>query len=112
MDLEISRRTDALSTFVRSLYHHRGSLNPLCHTLAQGLWLAVLALCAVAAFARRRRPEAQALTLAILGATAYLLLFEVWPRYLFVFAPLYVLLATMALDRPLFARAGEKRQKA
>ena len=73
--------------------------------------LAVLALCAVAAFARRR-PEAQALTLAILGATAYLLLFEVWPRYLFVFAPLYVLLATMALDRPLFARAGEKRQKA
>lgn len=112
LDLEIPRRTDTLSTFVRSLYHHRGSLNPLCHTLAQGLWLAVLALCAVAAFARRRRPEAQALTLAILGATAYLLLFEVWPRYLFVFAPLYVLLATLALDRPLFARAGEKRQKA
>ena len=44
--------------------------------------------------------------------TAYLLLFEVWPRYLFVFAPLYVLLAAMALDRPLFARGGEKRQKA
>ena len=74
--------------------------------------VAALALCAVAACARRRRPEAQALTLAILGATAYLLLFEVWPRYLFVFAPLYVLLATLALDRPLFARAGEKRQKA
>ena len=52
------------------------------------------------------------LTLALLGATAYLLLFEVWPRYLFVFAPLYVLLAAMALDRPLFARGGEKRQKA
>ena len=47
-----------------------------------------------------------------LYATAYLLLFEVWPRYLFVFAPLYVLLAAMALDRPLFARGGEKRQKA
>ena len=93
--------------------HRAGTaVNPLCNTLAQGLWLAVLALCAVAAFARRRRPEAQALTLAILGATAYLLFFEVWPRYLFVFAPLYVLLATMALDRPLFARAGEKRQKA
>ena len=47
-----------------------------------------------------------------MGATAYLLLFEVWPRYLFVFAPLYVLLAAMALDRPLFARGGGKRQKA
>lgn len=112
LDLEIPKRTDALSTFIRSLYHHRGSLNPLCHTLAQGLWLAALALCAIAAFTRRRRPEAQALTLALLGATAYLLLFEVWPRYLFVFAPLYVLLAAMALDRPLFARGGEKRQKA
>lgn len=112
LDLEIPKRTDALSTFIRTFYHHRGSLNPLCHTLAQGLWLAVLAMCAVAAFTRRRRPEAQVLTLALLGATAYLLLFEVWPRYLFVFAPLYVLLATLALDRPLFARGGEKRQKA
>ena len=112
LDMEVPRRTDALSTFIRSLYHHRGSLNPLCNTLAQGLWLAVLAMCAIAAFVCRRRPEAQALTLALLGATAYLLLFEVWPRYLFVFAPLYVLLATLVLDRPLLARGGEKRQKA
>ena len=112
LDLEIPRRTDALSTFVRSLYHHRGSLNPLCHTLAQGLWLAVLALCAIASFVCRRYPAVQVLTLALIGATAYLLLFEVWPRYLFIFAPLYVLLAAMALDRPLFVRSGEKRQKA
>ena len=112
LDMEVPDRTDVLSVFIRSLYHRRGSLNSLYNTLAQGLWLAVLALCAIAAFARRRRAEAQALTLALMGATAYLLLFEVWPRYLFVFAPLYVLLAAMALDRPLFARGGGKRQKA
>ena len=112
LDMEVPDRTDVLSVFIRSLYHRRGSLNSLYNTLAQGLWLAVLALCAIAAFARRRRAEAQALTLALMGATAYLLLFEVWPRYLFVFAPLYVLLATLALDRPLLAHSSEKRQKA
>ena len=30
---------------------------------------------------------------------AYLLLFEVWPRYLFVYAPLFVVLAALGLER-------------
>lgn len=111
LDLEVPRRTDALSTFVRSLYHHRGSLNPLCHTLAQTLWLVVLTMCALASFMRRRHPAVQATALALIGATAYLLLFEVWPRYLFLFAPLYLLLAAMALDRPLSIKKRTKHEK-
>lgn len=112
LDLEIPKRTDALSTFLRSLYHKKGSLNPLCHTVAQGLWLAMLMLCAVACFTRRRHPAVQVFSLALMGATAYLLLFEVWPRYLFVFAPLYLLLAAMAVDVPLPARWNKRRAKA
>ena len=40
------------------------------------------------------------LALTLLGVTAYLLLFEVWPRYLFLYAPFFILLASMALDKP------------
>ena len=32
--------------------------------------------------------------------TAYLLLFEVWPRYLFLYAPFFVILAALAFDGP------------
>ncbi len=103
LDLEIPKRTDALSVFLRSFYHHRGAYNRLCHTLAQCLWLGLLTLCAYAAIARRRHPAVPLLSLTLLGLTAYLLLFEVWPRYLFLYAPFYVLLAAMAFDRPLKA---------
>ena len=88
---------------MRSFYHHRGAYNRLCHTLAQCLWLGLLTLCAYAAIARRRHPAVPLLSLTLLGLTAYLLLFEVWPRYLFLYAPFYVLLAAMAFDRPLKA---------
>lgn len=104
LDLEVPRRSDALSAFVRSLYYTKGSLNPLCHTLAQGLWLTILLLCAWATFSLRRHPLVQVLALSLIGATAYLLLFEVWPRYLFIFAPLFTLLAALGLDHPLIKK--------
>ena len=36
----------------------------------------------------------------MIGLTAYLLLFEVWPRYLFLYAPFFVILASLAFDKP------------
>ena len=101
LELEIPKRTDGLSTFLRSLYHKRGALMPLCQTLAQGLWLGVLTLCAYAAIRMRKNPAVQVLALTLLGLTAYLLLLEVWPRYLFLYSPFYVILASMALEKPL-----------
>ena len=36
----------------------------------------------------------------LIGLTAYLLLFEVWPRYLFLYAPFFVILSSLAFDKP------------
>lgn len=96
--LEIPKRTDALSIFLRQFYHARGAYNLLYHTIVQGVWLGVLTLCAYAAFARRKNATVAMLSLTLIGLTAYLLLFEVWPRYLFLYAPFYAILASMALD--------------
>lgn len=112
LDLEIPRRTDTLSTFGSQPLPSPRQPQPAVPHAGPG---PVAGGAGAVRGCRRLRaaaaPEAQALTLAILGATAYLLLFEVWPRYLFVFAPLYVLLATMALDRPLFALRRRKAPK-
>lgn len=104
LELEVPKRTDALSAFLRSLYHKRGALMPCCQTLVQGLWLALLGLCAISCFRLRRNPAVAVLALTLLGVTAYLLLFEVWPRYLFLYAPMFVILASMALAKPLFSK--------
>lgn len=107
LDLEIPKRTDALSVFLRSLYHHRGTYSRYCQTLVQMVWLGVLTLCAYTAFRRRKEPVIALLSLTLIGLTAYLLLFEVWPRYLFLYAPFFVLLSCMAFDKPI--KALQKR---
>lgn len=104
LELEVPKREDGLSAFLRSLYHKRGALTPYCQTLAQGVWLTVLGLCAAGCIRSRRNPAVAVLALTLLGLTAYLLLFEVWPRYLFLYAPVFVILAALALDKPLFSK--------
>lgn len=101
LELEVPKRTDPISTFLRSLYHKRGSLMPACQNIAQWLWLMILTLCVMACIRGRSHPAVALLALTLLGATAYLLLFEVWPRYLFLYAPFFVILASLALDKPL-----------
>lgn len=101
LELEVPKRTDALSTFLRSLYYEDGALMPYCQTLAQWLWLMLLVLCMIACFRMRLKPAVPLLALTLLGLTAYLLLFEVWPRYLFLYAPFFVILASLALEKPL-----------
>jgi len=104
LELEVPQRSDSLSTFLRSFYHRRGAYMPYCQTLLQCLWLGVLTLCAYAAFRLRKNPAVALLCLTLLGLTAYLLLFEVWPRYLFLYAPFFVILASLAFEKPLFSK--------
>ena len=100
LELEVPERTDALSGFLRRLYHKSGDLMPVCQAAAQCLWLGVLALCAVAAFRHWNRPVVALIGLTLIGLTAYLLLFEVWPRYLLLYAPFFVILSSLAFDKP------------
>ncbi|MDD3335616.1 MAG: hypothetical protein PHI98_08855 [Eubacteriales bacterium] len=94
----VPKRTDGLSTFLRSIYYRQGALNPAYCTAMQCLWLLTLLLCAVGALMRRKERSVQLIALALLGLSGYQLLFEVWPRYLLLYAPLFVLLASLGLE--------------
>ena len=99
LQLEVPRRTDALSALLRSLYYTNGASNGLFVSACQVLWLAVLLLCAFAfTFGRKKQPHLPPLALTLLGLSAYLLLFECWPRYLFLYAPFFVVCATLGLQ--------------
>lgn len=77
------------------------------HTLVQLLWLGILTLCAYSAITRRREPVVALLSLTMIGLTVYLLLFEVWPRYLFLYAPFFVISAALAFDKPILKAADK-----
>lgn len=96
--MEAPPRQDAASLFLRSIYYGNGKWNGLYRTLYQGLWLALLALCALGLLLGRRTPLVQLLGLALLGLTLYQVLFECWPRYLFLYIPLYLLLGATGVD--------------
>ena len=101
LELEVPKRSDALSTFLRDFYYEDGAYMPYCQTAAQCLWLMLLLLCARGGIRMRKHPAAALIGLTLIGVTAYLLLFEVWPRYLFLYAPFYLILASLALEKPL-----------
>ncbi|MCE5344253.1 MAG: hypothetical protein LLF96_11825 [Eubacteriales bacterium] len=98
--LERPARSDAASVFLRTLYDKNSNAGVLIAMLMQGVWFAILLLCAAAFWGKGRREAVTAsLGLTLLGVTAYLLLFEAWPRYLFLYAPLFVIAAALGLQR-------------
>ncbi len=97
LPVDVPERSDPVGSFLCSLYHQNGRLMPICQAVAHCLWMMLLGLCAAACFRRRKQTAISVLGLAMIGLTAYLLLFEVWPRYLFLFAPYFVILSAMAL---------------
>ncbi|MCC9174667.1 hypothetical protein [Arthrobacter sp. zg-Y179] len=76
----------------------------------QGTWFAVLALVAVPLFLRTPRllrPELSAMRIALLGLLLFLLLFEARARFLYLYAPYFIVLASLS-----FSAAMERLQQA
>ncbi len=60
------------------------------------VWFASLLLCAAVFLGEGRHDTViAALELMRLGVTAYLLLFEVWPRHMILYAPLFAVVASL-----------------
>lgn len=60
--------------------------------IAQALWFMILAGIVLNAFARKQPKGVQVICITLLGLSAFLLLFEAGARYLFLYAPFYVIL--------------------
>ena len=87
-----------LSPLLRSIYYsHEGALYPAYANVVQALWMGVLALCAAASLCRQDE-RAAVLMLTLLALTLFETLFEARARYLFIFAPLYIALATCGIQ--------------
>lgn len=97
--LDVPPEKDAAATFLRSVYYNGAKNYPVFVAVQQTLWLFVLLCAAFSAFSLKTRSDASRVAmLAILLISAFLLLFECRARYLYLFSPLFFLLAGIGLS--------------
>lgn len=85
---------------LRSWFYGIGTAYPYNALIRQLLWIFILAFAPLAVFTQKNFTTVEkVLLLTVLGYTLYLGIFESHARYLFTFAPIYILLAAMGLKR-------------
>lgn len=116
----IKPEPSAAAGILRSLFYNTGKYYPVWKRTVHGIWwgsiLLVLASVVVALYdlLKKNRYSAAYLILlsSLIGATLYDAIFETRARYLYIFAPLYILcgmLAIQKLTRPGFMPAEEEK---
>ena len=100
----LSERHSIVSPFLRQVYYNPylaqgyGQYNAVWMNTVQAIWMLVLALalcCAV--FVKEERLAV--VMLSLIGITLFEMLFEARARYLYCYAPVYILMASIGLNR-------------
>ena len=95
-DFCFCNKLDILNNPIREFFISEGKYHTLYMSLVQVLWDMILLLVLFGTpFISNRNTAAVALT--VIGSIFYLLLFECSPRYLYLFIPFYVIMATISL---------------
>lgn len=91
---EVPKRDNPISDIITNFYYNNEKYNGWFNQLEQSLWLFVLLGCA---FIVKKRPsrEESVLELALIGLFFFVMLFEARARYLFCFAPVFVVCAAL-----------------
>lgn len=89
-----------LSRFLRSIYYppeQGGEYYRIWSNFEQAVWLNILLLSAFSVIAKKESTIA-VIMLAIIGLTVFEAIFEARARYLYIYAPLYIVLAAKGLE--------------
>ncbi|MDO4983381.1 MAG: hypothetical protein Q4E35_07500, partial [Eubacteriales bacterium] len=103
--VNILPETTRLSHFLRQLYYSaaevEGALYPIYKNSAQLIWVSELSFVLLAGFTVRkdRKKEYSTFFLCIIGIFLYEILFEARARYIYIFVPLFALLAAVGISR-------------
>lgn len=87
-----------MSVFLRSIYYPSENRYELYKNSMQIIWAAVLVLNIISTLGKERKKEYVVLYIVIMGITLYEILFETRPRYLYIFAPIFCIIAASGLE--------------
>ena len=107
---EIFENDSKTAEITRSFYYSNGKNYQIFLNAEQAIWLSLLLLSLGAFFSHGKAVAVIEITL--LGLILYLLLFEVRARYVYIFAPLIIVLAAcsiQSISNPGFLKAPDRR---
>ena len=91
-------RNVKMGPFLRDVFYETGNKYPVLAAVQQAVWLVVLLLCGLCLFLKKDR-HMTVLVISLIGIILFNMLFEARARYLIVFVPIFVLTATLVLER-------------
>lgn len=106
-----------MAPFLKSIFYSDGSRHEILKTIEQIVWIGVLLFAFAAGFVRQteeNQADLNILTLSIVGLTLFQMLFEVRARYLFLYVPVYCILATLGFENlwtGIQRKSGVKRKE-
>lgn len=103
---DVSIKNDKISVFLRDVYYPEGEYHKKYAEFCQGIWLIILFGC-IGLMKEEQWEKYVVPMLAVLGITAFLLIFESRARYLFLFTPVYVALGSIGLKN-IYANLEQK----
>lgn len=101
--LDVHPAETTVGRLLQRLYYNRGEmkgdLHPIFATFEQSLWLLLLMFCLIALVASDccKQADVQIIVLTLIGLTLFETLFEARARYLYAYAPYYVVLAVLGM---------------
>ncbi len=90
-----------MSPFLRSIYYNSGVRYPYLSTLQHFVWIVILCFSFFSVFLKKDfkyKSEISVLWITILGFVLYEILFEVRARYLYIFVPVFCVLAIIGIQ--------------
>lgn len=87
-----------MSLILRSYYYKDYNNYHLFKGFMQTIWLSVLTFNVLSGFSKNNTRKFKVLYITILGITLYEMLFEARARYLYIFAPIYCVIAASGVD--------------
>ena len=102
-DTILPEKDPHISPFMRSFYYQNGKNEKLFFSSFQCVWLTVVTLAAFAAMyvfkrADQKGDEMSVMLLSLIGLTLFVTLFEARARYLFTYAPIFIVCAAIGLS--------------
>lgn len=106
----LQEKKNSLSKVLRDYYYEDGSGYPVFQVVTQAAWILVMCLAALLGL-KKGRGENQAtaaVVLSIMAIGCFVMVFEARARYLFLYAPLFIIAAALGLER--FLETAESGQ--
>lgn len=94
----LSNKTTVFAKFLRNIYYN-GKYYNVFYNFELMLWLTILVLGIIATIRSEKDPLLAIVMLSLIGLTVFELLFEARARYLYTYAPLYILLASAGTQK-------------